>query len=234
MEGTENTTYWSFDRRIGLFNETVKTYLPNLLAERLMDHLAHSTFLISFGIEDYVWNYLPPSNGTLSHLTPDIFAELLIDGLAVRLAALYKLGARKMVLNNLWPMGCTPAFANPSDPTVLCCNESINKMVRPFSEGLPSILNQLKSNLSEANFSVLNDLQFVANLKSNPNKYGITNTVDPCFKNDTSRCDSPDQYLYWDWVQTTEAANHVLAINCFNGTICSPKNIIELVGASSS
>ncbi|KAF7133241.1 hypothetical protein RHSIM_Rhsim09G0120500 [Rhododendron simsii] len=47
-----------------------------------MDHLANSIFLISFGIEDFVGNYRPPSNGTLSHLTADIFTELLIDALA--------------------------------------------------------------------------------------------------------------------------------------------------------
>lgn len=90
------------------------------------------------------------------------------------------------------PMGCTLAFANPSDPTALCCNERVNKMVRPFSEGLPSMLNQLKSNVTGACFFVTNDFEFLADLKSNPNnKYGehpelmlkcfLSSKIETCF-----------------------------------------------------
>lgn len=90
----------------------------------------------------------------------------------LHLQALYGLGARKMVINNIWPLGCTPGFTNPLDPTAICCNEAVNKLVRPYSEALPSILQNLQWNLTGVHFSVSNDFEFVAVVKKNPEKYG--------------------------------------------------------------
>ncbi|GMP93728.1 hypothetical protein CsSME_00043441 [Camellia sinensis var. sinensis] len=59
----------------------------------------------------------------------------------------------------------------------------------------------------------------------------VTNTTRECHSTLTdSLCSNRDQYLYFDYFHTTQAANHVFSLNCFNGILCSPLNIIQLVG----
>ncbi|CAL5354910.1 unnamed protein product [Camellia sinensis] len=123
-------------------------------------------------INDYVRLYLPKNSGTLSKLSPDAFAQFLQNELSVGLTTLYGWGARKFLVNNIRPLGCTPLYANASDPLAICCNETINQLVRPYSNKLPVMLKELQSNLSGAVFSHSNDFEFVEDLKENPTNYG--------------------------------------------------------------
>ncbi|KAI7993754.1 GDSL esterase/lipase [Camellia lanceoleosa] len=224
---------WSLDGQIEKFNSTLKNNLTKMLSDPdLLQHLKHSIFLFSFGINDYVRLYLPKNSGTLSKLPPDAFAQFLQNELSVGLTTLYGWGARKFLVNNIWPLGCTPWYANASDPLAICCNETINQLVRPYNKKLPVMLKELQSKLSGAVFSHSNDFEFVEDLKENPTNYGITNTTGECHSTSTDfLCSNRDQYLYFDYLHTTQAANHVFSLNCFNGTLCSPLNIIQLVGA---
>ncbi|CAL5354909.1 unnamed protein product [Camellia sinensis] len=62
---------------------------------------------------------------------------------------------------------------------------------------------------------------------------GITNTTGKCYNynNPNTICKDRDQYLNFDTVHPTQAANYVFSLNCFGGTLCSPLNIRTLVGA---
>lgn len=148
------------------------------------------------------------------------------------------------------PMGCTLAFANPSDPTALCCNERVNKMVRPFSEGLPSMLNQLKSNVTGACFFVTNDFEFLADIKSNPNnKYGeYPELMLKCFlSSKIETCFIEFYFIFFAFegiTNTMDACynkNDTSHCDCPDGsdfdstvrTMCFPQYIIQLVSASS-
>ncbi|XP_058183552.1 GDSL esterase/lipase At1g71691-like [Rhododendron vialii] len=130
-------------------------------------------------------------------------------------------------------MGCTPLYANQSDPLAICCNESINQLLMPFNNSLPTTLMKLQSDLPGSVFSNSDDFRFVSDLKSNVAKYGISNTTGSCLSEyfGGTPCADRDRYLYFDMVHTTQAANYVFSLNCFNGTLCSPGNIISLVGA---
>ncbi|CAL5428512.1 unnamed protein product [Camellia sinensis] len=62
---------------------------------------------------------------------------------------------------------------------------------------------------------------------------GITNTTGKRYNynNPNTICKDRDQYLNFDTVHPTQAANYVFLLNCFGGTLCSPLNIRTLVGA---
>lgn len=54
--------------------------------EDLIKHLRDSVFLISFGINDYGFNYLRPTyNGSLAKLEPEVFAKYVLNELSFRL-----------------------------------------------------------------------------------------------------------------------------------------------------
>lgn len=79
-------TCWSFDDQISYFNSTVSDNLTaSFTQEQLVHHLDKSVFFVSFGINDYYKNYLWPNNGTLKTLTPELFAQFLLNELAARL-----------------------------------------------------------------------------------------------------------------------------------------------------
>ncbi|KAF7132954.1 hypothetical protein RHSIM_Rhsim09G0121000 [Rhododendron simsii] len=226
---TVGGTYcWSFDKQISYFNSTVFDNLTSSFTqEQLVHHLDKSVFLISFGINDFNINYLQPNNGTLKTLTPDVFAQFLLNELSARLRTLYLMGGRKFLVNNIWPLGCSPGYSSAS-----CCNETINKLLFPYNDTLPSVLMKLQAELHGSFFSCSNDFLFLSDLKSNVTQYGISNTTAACLSNfwNGIPCQNRDEYLYFDGVHTTQAANNIFALNCFNGSICSP-NMIQLLGA---
>ncbi|KAF7131685.1 hypothetical protein RHSIM_Rhsim09G0120600 [Rhododendron simsii] len=80
------TVYWGFQDQITFFKETINTNLAkNLDSQHLSAHLSDSIFLISFATNDFQFNYLPPSSGSLSHLEPEAFAKLLLASMASHL-----------------------------------------------------------------------------------------------------------------------------------------------------
>lgn len=61
-------------------------YLSKLMnQQQIGDHLSKSIFFVSFGINDFNLNFLPPSKGTLSQLAPEVFSKLLLESLSQRL-----------------------------------------------------------------------------------------------------------------------------------------------------
>ncbi|KAI7993984.1 GDSL esterase/lipase [Camellia lanceoleosa] len=217
---------------IGQFNLTVANDITKAFNhQELVQHLTSSVFLVSFGINDYSFNYL--SFGVVSKMAPQEFAKILLNEMSTGLKTLYRLGARKFVVKNIWPLGCLPHFVNQLDPRAVSCNETINQLVVPYSNSLPILLNDLQSYLIGAAFSQSNEFQFVADLMENPRKYGITNTTGYCYNYNKPNtiCKDRDQYLNFDTFHPTQAANYVFSLNCFDGTLCSPLNIRTLIGA---
>ncbi|XP_058181343.1 GDSL esterase/lipase At2g03980-like [Rhododendron vialii] len=218
-----NTSYWDFDLQIELFNVTMTIYLCKFLNQQQMgDHLSKLIFFVSFGINDFNLNFLPPSKGTLCQLAPQVFSELLLEALAQRLKMLHKLAAGKMLINNIWPLGCSPMFSN----SFACYNGAVNQKVLPYSMGLPQLLNGLKSNLTGALFSFSDNFAFVANLKQGPTfgkfKYSCMKLHKIYFFNLICCGAEVDHYLYVDSLHLNVAASRVFSFACFNGTMCSP------------
>ncbi|KAF7141174.1 hypothetical protein RHSIM_Rhsim06G0179900 [Rhododendron simsii] len=230
----ENGSCWSFDNQILFFNRTVSDNLTTLFRnEDLVQHLKNSVFLLSFGINDYVFNYLKPTyNGSLAALEPDVFAKYLLNELSFRLTILHGLGGRKFVVNNIWPLGCTPGFSTRQPDGENCCDEKINQVLIPYNNSLPQMLMKLEGTLPGFLFSSWDDFQFIADLKMNEAQYGITHVMGRCLSDSYwgTPCRDRDQYVYFDDTHTTQAANFIFALNCFNGTLCSPRNVFKLVG----
>ncbi|GMP93687.1 hypothetical protein CsSME_00043413 [Camellia sinensis var. sinensis] len=144
----------SFEDQIGQFNLTVANDLTKAFNEQeLVQHLTSSVFLVSFGINDYSPNYL--SSGVVSKMAPQEFAKMLLNEMSMALKTLYRLSARKFVVKNIWPLWRTPNF-----------------LIIPYSNSLPSMLNDLQFYLTGDAFSHSNDFLFVTALMQNSGKYG--------------------------------------------------------------
>ncbi|XP_062152092.1 GDSL esterase/lipase 7-like [Alnus glutinosa] len=231
----------NLNEQVDLFQRTVRSELPRHFKspEELSDYLAKSIFLVSVGSNDYINNYLEPNvYDTSKRYPPQPFAELLVDSLSQRFKRLYNLGARKIVMFEIGPIGCIPSITRQHKHNGQCV-EDTNQMVSLFNHRLTAMLNNLTSTLQGSTF-VLAQANFLGyDAIRNPPRYGLKDSKNPCcitWANGTSGCipllnPCPHAYkhFFWDAYHLTEAACSVIATRCINDTsICTPFNIKEL------
>ncbi|XP_059452681.1 GDSL esterase/lipase 7 [Corylus avellana] len=233
----------NLNEQIDLFERTVRSELPRHFKnpEELSDYLSKSIFIFSVGSNDYINNYLQPNMYSTSNRYPtQPFAQLLVDSLGQRFERLYNLGARKMVMFEIGPIGCIPSFTRQHYKQDGQCVEDTNQIVSFFNQRLPALLKYLAFTLQGSTF-VLAQANFLAyDAITNPPKYGLMDSNNPCcitWANGTSGCiplltSCPNEYkhFFWDAYHLTEAACSLIATRCINDTsICTPFNIKELV-----
>ncbi len=108
-------------------------------------------------------------------------------------ASLQAQGATHILVPGLPNLGLTPEFYG--DPAATLFSQQ-------FNQGLQSTLpaDVIYSDV----FGLLNSVT------QNPGAYGFTNVTEPCF-NGFTVCSNPGQYLFWDDLHPTTAADAILA-----------------------
>ncbi|KAL2335370.1 hypothetical protein Fmac_016583 [Flemingia macrophylla] len=228
--------------QINLFEMTVKM---NLVIEienptQISNHLSKSIFIFSTGSNDYINNYLDKEHFNTSKLyQPKTFAEILVENLSLHIERVYNLGARKIIMFEIGPVGCIPSvlrnLTHKGD-----CIEEVNQMVTYFNERLPPLVKNLTSRLPGSNIVLGRDHSLGYDVIKNPSKYGLTEARHPCcttWANETSGCiplskpcPHPTKHVFWDAFHLTETVYSIIASGCLkNGSICTPVSIPELV-----
>ncbi|KAJ6949005.1 hypothetical protein NC651_003117 [Populus alba x Populus x berolinensis] len=110
------------------------------------------------GSNDYLNNYFVPGYYNTSRLyTPEQFAKVLIVQYYKQLKRLYHLGARKIALPGLGPVGSIPyAFSNLCRSNVATCVANINSAAQVFDARLVLLVDRLNRDLKDARFIYLN------------------------------------------------------------------------------
>ncbi|KAK7266639.1 hypothetical protein RIF29_19288 [Crotalaria pallida] len=227
--------------QINYFEGTVQRDLRTQITNptQLSEHISKSIYLFSIGSNDYLLNYLLPMNTTSKLYQPEPFAQVLIDRLSQQLKRVYNLGARKIVVFNIGPLGCIPAITR-THPHVGDCDEKTNQLVAYYNDRLNAMLTSLRSSLPGSKIVLGQANSLVNDALKNPSKYGLTNVNNPCctsMANGTATCVpnvnpcvNSKQHFFWDAYHLTEAAYSIVASRCFSDkSACTPVNIQELV-----
>jgi phospholipase/lecithinase/hemolysin len=124
--------------------------------------------------------------------------------------ALQAAGAQNIVVPNLPDLGLTPEFYGSAVATQfsLVFNAALKA-------GLPGGVTQFDT------YSLLNTIV------SNPGAYGFTNVTDACFTG-TTLCANPNEYLFFDDVHPTTAADAILAANIRGALAPEPSSLVLL------
>ncbi|KAH9676131.1 GDSL esterase/lipase 7 [Citrus sinensis] len=232
----------NFEEQVGLFQDSVKS-LQQRYFQILVDfsnYLSKSVFIVSIGSNDYINNYLETSlYDTSKRYTPQQFAQLLVYKLSQQLERLYNLGARKIVVFELGPIGCLPWITRNNKHTGQCV-EDTNQIVSYFNNMLPAMLQNLTTSLKGSNFINGHGHGVGYDAIINPSKYGIADASNPCctaFFNGTSGCipylrpcNNTNKHYFWDGYHPTEDVYSILASGCINNaSFCTPHSLKDLV-----
>ncbi|XP_010248158.2 PREDICTED: GDSL esterase/lipase 7-like [Nelumbo nucifera] len=224
----------NLDDQVVLFQKTIEMELqPHFgSSKELSDYLSKSIFVINIGNNDYggyLVSYVSKPN---LMYTPQAFAQLLKDILSQRLETLYKLGARKFLVFEIAPIGCMPIVTRLV-PHEGPCVEELNQVVSVFNDGLPAMLKQLTTSLQGSTFALGYFSKLGHDMITNPSKYGLGDTTDPCCiaANNGAwtcipglvSCSDGGRHAFWDGMHLTEAIYSTIGTRCFNdSSVCSP------------
>ena len=184
--------------------------------------ISDAIYLISAGTSDFVQNYY--INPLLNKLyTTDQFSDTLLRCYSNFIQSLYALGARRIGVTSLPPIGCLPAVITLFGAHINECVTSLNSDAINFNEKLNTTSQNLKNMLPGLNLVVFDIYQPLYDLATKPSENGFfearkaccgTGLIEVsilCNKKSIGTCANASEYVFWDGFHPSEAANKVLA-----------------------
>ncbi|KAK6913414.1 GDSL lipase/esterase [Dillenia turbinata] len=221
------------DEQVDLFNRTIEAELKKKFntREELSDYLGNSLLVMYMGNNDYL--YYVKANYTKSEGPPrdhQQFSDVLLHQFYNNFQRLYSLGARKIAIFEIGPLGCLPTvikrFGTGDE-----CVEDVNQVITYFNHKLKIMLSNLTSTLPGSSFALSPSYSLAYDAIKNPTKYGLTDSSKPCcitWANMTATCipflpPCPDyqNHFFWDSLHPTEAVNLVTSNHFKNSTFFS-------------
>ncbi|XP_061994570.1 GDSL esterase/lipase At4g16230-like isoform X2 [Rosa rugosa] len=211
----------------GILNETGKLFIGRINLDAQIDNFANTR-------EDIISSIGRPAA-----------VELLRRALFSRL---YNLGARKMVVVGVGPLGCIPyqrdinIVANPDS-----CVQLTNQLARSFNSKLQTLVTELNTNLTGAKFVYANVYGIFHDIIENYKSYGFENAnsaccgfggryggLGSCGSQPLEVCEDRSKYVFWDAYHPSEACNMIIARRLLygNSSDISPMNIVQLLQSS--
>ncbi|KAK4486593.1 hypothetical protein RD792_006844 [Penstemon davidsonii] len=164
---------------------------------------------------------------------------------------IYNLGGRTILVLNLAPVGCYPAFLvqfphQSSDIDQAGCMTSYNNAVNEYNSMLKQAVQQTRGELQDANIIYVDTYSVLLELFQCPTAHGMQhgtvaccgygggsynynqqvscgNTKDINGQSATaSACSDPQNYVSWDGIHFTEAANRIMANAILSGKSFDP------------
>ncbi|KAJ8769953.1 hypothetical protein K2173_009035 [Erythroxylum novogranatense] len=210
--GIRNETGMNLGDRISMDeqlrnHQTMVSRIMAILGERnsaTEDYLSKCLYSVGgMGANDYTSNYfLPQFYPTSRQYTPDQYASVLIKQFDLQLRALYKLGARKIVVFGIDPLGCDPVVRARAGINGSSCVDVVNNAVQLFNVKLGPLVDELNNGLPGAKFIYVDAFHIYSSLYSG---FRVTNascceviTGSPtCIPQGTS-CPNRGDYFWWD------------------------------------
>ncbi|XAR66623.1 Triacylglycerol lipase [Bertholletia excelsa] len=213
----------SMSGQLNNYKNTV-SQIGNLLGNETSaaGYLSKCIYSVGLGSNDYLNNYFMPAvYSTSRRYTPEQYADVLIQQYSQQIRTLYNYGARKLVLNGVGQIGCSPNKLAQNSPDGRTCVRRINYANQLFNYRLKSLVDSLSNEFRDARFIYINNYGIFQDLINNPSSYGFRVTNVACCgvgRNNgqitclpfLTPCRNRNEYVFWDAFHPTEAANIIL------------------------
>ncbi|MCO5559073.1 hypothetical protein L7F22_012665 [Adiantum nelumboides] len=152
------------------------------------------------------------------------FVPAVVKVIQNALEFLIKKGAKYLVIEGGYPIGCTPYYTNATTNQYGCV-EHLQRLNAVHDKLLKQVVHNLTIKYNQhVDIVFFDQSKAYTELLKHPSLYGFTNTTDACFDNLTTvvACSRPSTYLNWDDIHFTEAANRALFNLFFTKGFASP------------
>ncbi|XP_074590268.1 GDSL esterase/lipase At2g04570-like [Curcuma longa] len=197
---------------------------------KAQETITESLYIISLGTNDFLENYYTSTTGRSSEYSVDKYEDYLVGISHDFIASIYNLGARKVNIAGVPPMGCLPLERSMNLLGSESCNEEHNKVAADFNSKLQSMMLPLSKELPEIKL-VYSDLYtpFMDVIKD-PSSHGFENAESGCCASgffemgymcnglNSFTCKDANKFVFWDAIHPTEKMNHFIADRLMNTT----------------
>ncbi|KAK9276931.1 hypothetical protein L1049_006469 [Liquidambar formosana] len=170
----------------------------------------------------------------------------IINHFVLAIKQLYQQGARIFWIHNTGPIGCLPYFVidyppKPGNADQNGCLKSYNKVAQEFNKQLKDRVAQLRTKLQDAVLTYVDIYSAKYSLISAAKEHGFVEPLGCCCghygdhavrcwektnMNGTevyaASCSNPLEYISWDGIHYTEAANQWVANHILDGLLSDP------------
>ncbi|XP_027105442.1 GDSL esterase/lipase At5g45950 [Coffea eugenioides] len=201
--------------------EYLKHYMIHLRrlvgATKAEELINNAVFVLSMGTNDFLQNYfLEPVRSKQFSVAQ--YEDFLITSMSSAIKEMHSIGARRVVVVGVPPLGCLPLVLTFRGETK--CDEALNKLALSFSTKLRQELTSLKGSLG-LKTSFVDIYTIIGTVIQNPKSYGFTEALKGCCGTGTfeygstcrglATCSDRTKYVFWDAVHFTESLYGILA-----------------------
>ncbi|XP_021643196.2 GDSL esterase/lipase At5g33370-like [Hevea brasiliensis] len=228
------------------FQEYQQRVAVHIGAEQTKKLVNEALVLITVGGNDFVNNYflVPNSLRSQQYSLPD-YVKFLISEYRKLLQTLYDLGARRVLVTGTGPMGCVPAELALRGENGQCSDE-LQQAANLYNPQLTEMIKELNNQYGSDIFIAANTGRMNADLLSNPQAFGFTNSKEACCgqgpynglglcTSSSNLCSNRDEYVFWDPFHPSERVNGYLAQQILNGSTqyMNPMNLSTILALDS-
>ncbi|KAL6888813.1 hypothetical protein ACP4OV_009839 [Aristida adscensionis] len=196
--------------------------------------LSEALYVVSMGTNDFLENYYAAPRGAAAQAaSPADYAAHLLAVAESFARALHALGARKLDLNGLPPMGCLPLERRRAAGAGGACTEEYNAVARGYNDGLRALVARLGGGELAGAAVVYGDVYGpVAEVLADPAAYGLEDVRAGCcgatgvfevgyLCNEANplTCADAGRYAFWDAIHPTERLHRLIAERKMNTTL---------------
>ncbi|KAK7306628.1 hypothetical protein VNO77_44579 [Canavalia gladiata] len=189
---------------------------------RANEIIGKALYIISVGTNDFLENYYAIP-GRASQYTPREYQNFLVGIAENFIHKLYGLGARKISLGGLPPMGCLPLERTTNFVGGNECVLSYNNIALEFNDKLTKLTTKLKKDLPRIKLVFSNPYDILLHIIRKPAQYGFQVTSMACCATgmfemgyacssaSSFSCIDASRYVFWDSFHPTEKTNGIIA-----------------------
>ncbi|KAF3329504.1 GDSL esterase/lipase [Carex littledalei] len=198
---------------------------------RAQETITQALYIVSIGTNDFIENYYTVPRGRSTEYTIPEYEDFILGISKQFLTSLYHLGARKINLIGLPPMGCLPLERSKKLFSIGECNDEYNAVASDFNIKLKKMMDVLHRDLVNATLVYGDIYGVLMDVIQNPGFYGFEDVVAGCCgtgvfemsylcnSGSLLTCSDAGKYAFWDSIHPTEKLNKIIADKMMNTTL---------------
>ncbi|KAK9150314.1 hypothetical protein Syun_008623 [Stephania yunnanensis] len=184
---------------------------------RAEEIVGNALFVLSMGTNDFIQNYYSKQIRS-KQFSVEEYQDYLIRGMTRFVKRIHYLGARRLVVVGLAPLGCLPLIK-----TLMKTSECVDSLNKASTSMNSKYVNQITILSKVLRMEIFYDdiYTIFQKVMKNPRKYGLAVTSRGCCGSGRvefghtcegkSTCKDPSKYMFWDAVHPTESMYKIIA-----------------------